>query len=721
MNLEMPRPIILAGIMFVCSLAASAQEALHDRSEKILWKSDNHSRAEIPGAIAKLYTSLYNTDQLPLMEVQINKGQTVEQLMRDAGVFFGPHFPVEIDSLLCDLNADQCNRDLVPIDPSQYNVTTAHTGGYEFSKGSWMSRPGDTLLIPMIEFEEYEEFLVSWKNSGESIKEILYNRRVTCEQFGVDCYEAVRIFNQSNPEALEDSYEGRIVLPTRGVAAYITLAHDGASDEDTNDPIETVPQSPQLQIRQMPEYFEETQKWEHREEKAFEALEQNSVAWGTASKQADFSTEPHFTTQFNLFELINHPELIPGWTPDMDWSKATVAVLDSWVDKNHCDIGPNIEVHNEVDSATEPAADPALCGQLEPANPIEHHGTHVAALLGASLNGKGIAGLLPPASKIYTHEVKDHRLGDAAYRQQVSDDIHLIAVQTLAKTYNLSWFYTNDSGGLDVLENSIAVMTGSALVVAPAGNNSQDFSAGGCSLLPACFYNYPNVITVVGLDRGKDNPQLWVSDSGSSAGSSFASFFHVGAIAENILSATKSNKHGTLSGTSQAAPQVSATAGYLWAIIAANTNRTPNPQEIKNRIIYTADYFPHLKNKVMGGRLNMAKALDIGATVIETIDGSTVNGVFSGYKGADGSVADIVILRHNGNRVDVAFSKLKRLIRDHSGARYIAYYVDVNGVLVRKVGAELLTRSQEIYIFPAGSVVATQIPLVQIADYTAAF
>ena len=84
---------------------------------------------------------------------------------------------------------------------------SAHLHGYGLSRGVWTNKPGDTLIIPNIKLTEYEEFSVGWKNKGESIDGILKNRGVTCNSYGVDCGNAVKILNASNPQALEVSYE----------------------------------------------------------------------------------------------------------------------------------------------------------------------------------------------------------------------------------------------------------------------------------------------------------------------------------------------------------------------------------------------------------------------------------------------------------------------------------------------------------------------------------
>ena len=72
-----------------------------------------------------------------------------------------------------------------------------------------------------------------------------------------------------------------------------------------------------------------------------------------------------------------------------------------------------------------------------------------------------------------------------------------------------------------------------------------------------------------------------------------------------------------------AVPQVSATAALLVSDHQyQQEDHTPKllPQQIKNRLMYTADLFPHLLNKVYSGRLNVKRALNVEQDVFEIKD-----------------------------------------------------------------------------------------------------
>ena len=704
-----PGAALLFSLMIILESPAVAEHGLIGGEKVIRWRSANQSRAEIPESLADLYTTLYNTGQLSLMSITDHEGQMIEQIMRNAEIMVGPHFPLAIDSLMCDLNPRVCSRELISASEEKLGEPASHLHGYKFTRGNWTNNPGDTILFPKVQLEEYEEFKVSWKNEGESIDQILENREVTCEAYGVDCLTAVKFLNSSNPEVLEKSYQGQIVLPTRGVTASIELSHEDEPIKRYTLQIENV--------RQTDLYIQQMQELDHAEDAAFEALIKNTVTEGEANFQSSLENEPYFPQQKRLFELIHHPGLDDNWIPSLDWDVGPVAVFDDWVDTSHCDIGDNITVSNLPNSAASTNNNDPDCGEVETANPIEHHGTHVVASIGASLNGKGIGGLLPADSKIQTYQIERNKLGTAKYREQLSIQIITVQLHAKPKTYNFSWSYTNNNNNdaEDLIKNAIEVLEGNALVVVAAGNEGMDFDAGNCSLLPGCFHSFSNVLTVVGLNR-LDIPSLWSNSNNSGD-------FHIGAIAEKVFSATKNNRYGELSGTSQAAPQVSATAAYLWAITKAT--KPPNsvkPQHVKNRIIYTADYFPSLKDKVLGGRLNMARALDIGQIAIVKTNGDKIVGPLISFTVHNSDEpAYLVILKKGNSKIEIRFGQLKRMIRGDASTGHIVFYTppDKFGKLVREEGLTLITLSQQLMVNTDNGI--ELVSLNEIADYTAQF
>lgn len=690
-------------------LPARSAESVIGEQRSFVWHSENQSPAELPASITELYLVLYNTGQLRLRRVRDGIGQTVESILREHDLLFGPYFPRELDSLLCDLNPLLCERLRATVEPGVLDDPTSHVGGYAATQGTWINAPGDTLWVPDIELETYEEFGFGWKNSGQTIEEILEHRGVTCAGYSASCLEAVRRLNRSNPAAFEIDYEGRVILPSLGVSATVHLDH-GQADSDQPQPDFSIPQA---------EHYQERIKGkEHQEDEAYEALYGKLVASGAGEMELSLDSEPHFATQRTLFELIHHPALQAAWAPELAWDESAVVVFDDWVDQNHCDIGDNVLVKFLASAApaTPTPVAPDLCGEQEVADPFRHHGTHVVALLAAALNSKGIGGLLAPQARIFTYEINRSRMSVESYRETLSHQIVDSFIDVTPRTYNFSWSYVNTLGGQDKIKNAIRLLGSEAVVVVAAGNQGMDFGAGDCTTLPACFHELRHVITVVGLDRDKDNPGLWGQ-------SNRGAFFHVGAIAENVLSATRDGRHGTLSGTSQAAPQVSATVAYLWAELAASVDlQQVTPERVKNRVIYTSDYIPALKDKVMGGRLNMHNALDIGRTAVTTAAGEELRGQFLTLTQQDSTTPSDTVVFRNGSQTEAfAFHDIKRMIRMPGSGTWVVFHESPQdgGKLVRREGLVFLSSSQQLSLETGAGPVSLR--LGDITDYTANF
>ncbi|MEM8682553.1 MAG: S8 family serine peptidase [Pseudomonadota bacterium] len=704
------RPMVLVLFAaFVLGVVQSHQVIAQDDALEgtlIRWRSENQSREQIPTALANFYTTLYNTGQLVITATTNDDSKTVEEVLRAEGVFTGPFFPESMDSLMCDINPHICTRELAPADETILEDVSAHLHGYNFSVGNWTYEPGDLVRLPKVQLERYEQFDYGWKNKGETIEGILASREVSCESVGVNCRTAVELLNASQPEVLDANYEGLLVLPISGVSASVRLHH-------TDDPLDFPKVSPGRKEASFG-FIEETKKWDHAEDVALRKLRLNTVTIGDMQLQSSVKDEPHYTRQEQLFELIRHPATNVNWSPQLQWGGTRIAVMDGWVDSSHCDLGPNVTVNNLPNSPV-PSPAAASCGSMEAANMFDHHGTHVTASIGASINGKGISGLVSDA-QIVTRQIARHRLSNPRYREQVHLQLISFVTMDQAKTINLSWSYTNDpSLGVDPIGEAIRVLQRSAVVVVAAGNQGNDLNQSACVVFPACYAEFDNVITVVGLNRSSSQPGLW-------AGSNSSSKFHIGAIAEDVLSATSANKYGVLSGTSQAAPQVSAAAAYIWAISAAMFPQGySTPQRVRARIVYTGDMFPKLKDTAVGGRLNMERALDVTRTRVVLNDGREVFGNLVAMHSIDRrKTLDTVIFGDAISETRFALRHLKRMIRNPAGSGYMVFATAKDGGdPSRFEGLPLKTRRAWLEVETEGGTEFVQFR--DIEDYTAKY
>jgi subtilisin family serine protease len=275
-----------------------------------------------------------------------------------------------------------------------------------------------------------------------------------------------------------------------------------------------------------------------------------------------------------------------------------VAILDSGIDAFHEDLKANMWKNPDEEQNGKDDDFDGFTDDVHGINAVDGtgnifdeigHGTHVAGVIGAvSDNGKGVAGINWDAQLMGIKIAETERVSLLGAITGV-----LYAAENGARIANHSW------GG--PLDNPILkdVMASSPLLhVCAAGNGQKDSDVNPS--YPAA-YDMPNIISV-GASTRKDS-RLFFSNWGKTS----VDLFAPGAM---VYSTTPVHTYKEMSGTSMAAPHVSGVA----ALIASAYPEASN-QEIKDRIIYSADHIEDLRDKsVGGGRLNAFRALENDTT-----------------------------------------------------------------------------------------------------------
>ncbi|WP_432663363.1 S8 family serine peptidase [Wukongibacter baidiensis] len=275
-----------------------------------------------------------------------------------------------------------------------------------------------------------------------------------------------------------------------------------------------------------------------------------------------------------------------------------IAVIDTGIDTNHEDLLQNIWINeNEVPGN---GVDDDGNGYIDDVNgwnfndatntlytegsSDSNHGTHIAGIIAATKdNEKGIAGSAPEA-KIMPLKVFDNGV---AYTSDIIEAIEY-AGDMGAKIVNCSWGGFNENPALRE-----AIEGNNMLFVCAAGNKGLNIEA--FPLYPAA-YNSENIISVASTN--KDGNLSIFSNYGEN-------LVQVAAPGEEILSTLPGNNYGKMSGTSMAAPFVSAEAAL---IISTYENITLG--EIKGKIIESSDKLPSLVGRVYeGNRINAKNAV----------------------------------------------------------------------------------------------------------------
>jgi subtilisin family serine protease len=198
-----------------------------------------------------------------------------------------------------------------------------------------------------------------------------------------------------------------------------------------------------------------------------------------------------------------------------------VAVIDTGIDTQHRDLKERIVSSENLlrDSPYQP----------------EIHGTAVAGVIGASINGFGIEGVAPESSILSLRacrQVSEMRPEGECYTSSISRAID-IAIEKKAKLVNMSFgSISPDKLILKLIEEGAKR---GIIFVAPVGNmpHQEDLS------FPA---SHPDVVAVAGVDdRGDPYPNQEIAKKA-----------RVLAPATNVMTTIPGDKHNFLTGTSMA-------------------------------------------------------------------------------------------------------------------------------------------------------------------------
>lgn len=361
-----------------------------------------------------------------------------------------------------------------------------------------------------------------------------------------------------------------------------------------------------------------------------------------------FTDDPLEQTKQTYLEKIN---VYNAWELSSGSENVVVAVIDSGVDINHIDLKDNIwtnphpglnseypdDIHgwNFVDNNNNviPNIDTGCLSEKKCTMEGINHGTVVAGIIAATANnGEGIAGIANSV-KIMPLKVLNSNGGG-----NVNDVIRAInyAVDNGASVINMSFVgITNNTALEATIKNAVA--SGVVFVVA-SGNNAKD---GGINLdenplYPICFDNDEDNFIIGVSALNNDNSRAFFANYGDSC-------IDVSAPGIDIFSTTvykpqhssfTSYYNGYWTGTSVAAPMVSATAAIIKSI-----NKNFTPKQVRNIIVNSGD---EVNAVGVGKKLNVYNAVKMA---IEKTENDTTFTIITGA--GVGDVPVVKILREN--------------------------------------------------------------------------
>jgi subtilisin family serine protease len=309
--------------------------------------------------------------------------------------------------------------------------------------------------------------------------------------------------------------------------------------------------------------------------KAFEFVVFNTVE--TEPEEGEEASNVDPTNQWH-HDAIQSSD---AWSYQAGSQDVVVAVCDSGIQATHEDLvgrvlpGWNL-VSNNNDSSTS-----------------TNHGTHVAGLIGATLNDVGVAGVAPNV-KLLPLRISDAK--GSTTMKRITDCI-MLAADRGSKVINVS-FTGVDSAAVEAA-GKYARSKG-AILVYSAGNH-------GKYRAPSSYPVFENVLAVGGTNRA-DKRWTWRKFL-RSGGSNYGPFVDISAPGLDLTSTAVYDtenpdaiKYRTGSGTSYSAPIVSGVAALIYSV-----NPRFTPQDVENILLESADDIG--VSGLGAGRVNALKAV----------------------------------------------------------------------------------------------------------------
>jgi hypothetical protein len=560
-----------------------------------------------------------------------DRGDTdIRKLVSDLGLAPGGRVSDSYERFLCKVNPHICT---IRVGGKTEWRESAFIKNYEADLRECVDRTmhPSVLCLPNIRLESYRTVREERLDPGQATLERTVLAELDgCARWDDSCRTLVRRLNRGLPDSaflpsgnLAPSFSGRVVLPTTGYRLSVNYER-----EENRPRLERA-------IAGVVSDRARALRIEEGDVGIRVAYPVGDPVSRAAAPMRTMGGEPE-KGYADVLRIMNYPFL--DQSPDelfKTWRQVTVGIWDKHVHETHCEFMQgkgSIVVSTLAEGRRDTNIPHAAkqCAEVRPKNYAfsDHwdHGTSVAGVIAAQVNGVGIAGAYPHA-KIWAWELLS---GDQINK---ADHPELLIVRervdpmvvNISQSFPATARYSDMEQWMFGLGTQLG-MHRIMLFVAAAGlhrRSVHDFgikvdSASGtaCIYFPACWGNVSgqkrNLISVVALDGS--GTEVLTNENGVPL-SNYGQAFDVSAV--GVTQTTMYGDWlGTMVGSSFATPYVTSLAALL---ISKAKSLTPHPfpARIKERILATADRHPvSLRDTSRFGRINFGRALDFERDVV---------------------------------------------------------------------------------------------------------
>lgn len=325
------------------------------------------------------------------------------------------------------------------------------------------------------------------------------------------------------------------------------------------------------------------------------------------------SNEPYFGYQWGM-DAINAPE---AWNTGNKGVGARVFILDSGIDAEHPDLAPNL--NRDLCKSFVPGEDYNVSDYNEDGEAVYfNHGTHVAGIIAAADNQRGVIGVAPSA-EIVAVKVLSEYSGSGAFSWinagivYAADHGAEVINMSLGATFARNGFYLDDDGVVQRISPAIIqsvifaqqravtyAFKKGAVIVSSAGNDGANFDGlGSIYKIPAELQNVIAVSATAPYDwygnlMSGITPDLDIPASYTDFGRSLVAIAAPGGdygtyplptYHYDMVLSTIPGGWSWASGTSMASPHVAGVA----ALIIGKNGGEMDPHEVTKQLLKTAD------------------------------------------------------------------------------------------------------------------------------------